>query len=103
MTAGGAGARMLAEVYAVLSAYTAAAMGQARYKILEDGTFFGEIPGVEGVWSSEPTLERCRQVLQEVLEEWLILKLRDGDRIPVVEGVDLTWWRWPTRKSRGSG
>ncbi len=40
---------MLAEVYAVLSAYIAAAVDQAQYRILEDGTFFGEIPGLDGV------------------------------------------------------
>jgi len=76
----------VAEVSAVLSAYIAAAMAQARYKILEDGTFWGEIPGLQGVWAAEPTLEDCRRVLQEVLEEWLVLKLRDGDPIPVIGG-----------------
>jgi hypothetical protein len=28
-------------------------------------------------------------VLREVLEEWLILKLRDGDFIPEIGGIDL--------------
>ncbi|MFZ5767219.1 MAG: type II toxin-antitoxin system HicB family antitoxin [Bacillota bacterium] len=80
---------VVAEVCAVLSAYIAAAMDQARYKILEDGTFWGEIPGLQGVWAAEPTLEACRRVLQEVLEEWLVLKLREGDSIPVMGGVNL--------------
>jgi predicted RNase H-like HicB family nuclease len=90
LTRGKVGDRMaVTEVSAVLSAYIAAAMARARYKILEDGTFWGEIPGLRGVWAAEPTLEDCRRVLQEVLEEWLVLKLRDGDPIPVVGGVDL--------------
>ena len=66
----------------MLTDYIAQKLTQARYKILEDGTYFGEIPGLQGVWASEKTLEKCREVLREVLEEWLILKLRDGDKIP---------------------
>jgi len=80
---------MVVEVGLVLSRYIAAAMAEAKYRILEDGMFFGEIPGLDGVWAAEPTLEACRYVLQEALEEWLVLKLRDGDWIPVVGGVDL--------------
>lgn len=57
-------------------------LNQAQYKILGDGSYFGEIPGLQGVWASEKTLEECRETLQEVLEEWLILKLKDGDKIP---------------------
>lgn len=62
--------------------YISQKLAQARYKILDDGTYFGEIPGLQGVWASEKTLEKCRETLREVLEEWLILKLRDGDPIP---------------------
>ena len=41
---------------------------QARYKLLEDGTYFGKIPGVRGVWANARNLEDCRKELQEVLE-----------------------------------
>ena len=57
----------------MLTAYIQTAMQQARCKILEDGSYFGEIPGFQGVWANEETLEDCRRVLQEVLEEWLLL------------------------------
>jgi predicted RNase H-like HicB family nuclease len=66
----------------MLTDYILQKLAQARYKILEDGTYFGKIPGLQGVWASEKTLEKCREMLREVLEEWLILKLRDGDKIP---------------------
>ncbi|HHD92558.1 MAG TPA: type II toxin-antitoxin system HicB family antitoxin [Candidatus Portnoybacteria bacterium] len=66
----------------MLTKYISQKMNQARYKILEDGTYFGEIPGLQGVWASEKTLEKCRETLHEVFEEWLILKLQDGDAIP---------------------
>jgi len=41
------------------------------------------------VWATGDTLETCRETLQEVLEEWLVLKLRDRDPLPIVAGVDL--------------
>ena len=57
-------------------------LSQAKYKILEDGSYFAEIPGLQGVWGSGESLEACREDLREILEEWLILKLKDGDSIP---------------------
>ena len=73
----------------ILTAFTEAAMYEATYKMLEDGTFFGEIPSCPGVWANEKTLEMCRNVLREVLEEWLILKLRYGDPLPSIGGISL--------------
>ncbi|MCG2698383.1 type II toxin-antitoxin system HicB family antitoxin [Candidatus Parcubacteria bacterium] len=55
---------------------------KAKYKILDDGSYFGEIPGFKGVWANNKNLEKCREELKEVLEEWLILKIRDDDKIP---------------------
>jgi len=64
----------------MLTTYLLQKMAQAKYKILEDGNYFGEIPGLQGVWASEKTLEKCRAVLREVLEEWIILKLKDNTK-----------------------
>ena len=73
----------------MLSRYIQEAMKRARYKALPDGTQFGQIPGIAGVWANERTIERCRTVLQEVLEEWLVLKIRDHDAIPRLGRVGL--------------
>ncbi len=73
----------------MLSKYIQAAMERAHYEILEDGTYYGEIPECRGVWATAETLEACRRELQEVLEEWLILKIRDGDPLPALEDVRL--------------
>ena len=54
----------------MLSEYIARKLSQAKYKILGDGTYFGEIPGLRGVWANADTLDECRKQLQEVLEEW---------------------------------
>jgi predicted RNase H-like HicB family nuclease len=75
----------------MLSAYIQAAMKRAKYEILEDdGTYYGEIPGFQGVWSNAKILEGCREELQEVLEEWIVLGLRLGHKLPVIEGIQLT-------------
>lgn len=73
----------------MLTAYINAAMGRARYKILDEGEYFGEIPGLRGVWANAKTLEACRAELQEVLEDWLVIKLRDGDPIPRIGRVQV--------------
>lgn len=66
----------------MLTDFIAKKLDQANYKLLEDGTYFGEISGLKGVWSSGLTLEDCRRELQEVLEDWLLFKVRDHEKIP---------------------
>lgn len=74
----------------MLTAYIHAAMHQATYELLPDGEgFYGEIPPLEGVWANATTLEGCREELQHVLEGWIILGLRLGHTIPVIDGIDL--------------
>ncbi len=73
----------------MLTQYIQTAMQQATYELLEDGTFYGEVPTCPGVWSSAATLEQCRDQLQDALEGWIILGLRLGHSLPVLEGVDL--------------
>lgn len=58
---------------------------KARYKLLKDGTYFGEVPGLRGVWANAKTLEQCRQELKEVIEGWMLLKIRDREKIPGFE------------------
>ena len=53
----------------------------AKYTILKNGSFFGTIPGIQGVWVNAKNLESCRSELQEVLEDWLVLQLRDRRKI----------------------
>ena len=75
----------------MLTNYIQATMRRARYEILkDDGTFYGEIPGFNGVYANADTLEACREELQEVLEGWIVLGLRLGHKLPVVDGIELT-------------
>ncbi len=51
----------------MLTEYIQAAMRRAHYEILEDGTFYGEIPDFQGVYADADTLtdvpirEECRE------------------------------------------
>ncbi|OFV93480.1 MAG: hypothetical protein A3H28_16760 [Acidobacteria bacterium RIFCSPLOWO2_02_FULL_61_28] len=75
----------------MLRNYIQAAMRQARYEILpDDGTYYGEIPGFEGVYANADKLEACREELEEVLEEWLLLGISRNHPLPVVDGIELT-------------
>jgi predicted RNase H-like HicB family nuclease len=75
----------------MLTDYIRAAMRQARYEILpDDGTFYGEIPGFDGVYANADTLEACREELEEVLEEWILFRVSRQLSLPVVEGIELT-------------
>lgn len=80
----------------MLSQYIQAAMRQAKYKILEDdGSFYGDIPGFQGVYANAETLEDCRNELAEVLEEWIFLNLADNTPLPEVNGLKLSVERVP--------
>jgi predicted RNase H-like HicB family nuclease len=68
----------------MLTEYIKASLKRAEYKKLEDGSWYAEIPGSTGVWANGESVEECRNELQEVLEEWLILKIRDKDPIPIL-------------------
>ncbi len=60
----------------MLKNYIRTAMGKARYEILpDDGTYYGEIPGFDGVYANAKTLEECRDQLEEVLEGWILLRV----------------------------
>ena len=73
----------------MLLTYIQKALEKAQYKMLDDKTWYADIPGFEGVWANAKTVEECRQELVEVLEEWLVLKIRDQDPIPVLEGAEI--------------
>jgi predicted RNase H-like HicB family nuclease len=74
----------------MLQAYIKAAMRKAVYEIIEDdASFFGRIPGFEGLWANHKTLEGCRDELESALEDWLLVGVSLHHELPVVEGLDL--------------
>ena len=72
-----------------LTAYIEAALELARYDKLEDGTFAGEIPKLPGVAAFGKTLRACEQELRSTLEDWILVGLRLGHKLPRLAGIDL--------------
>ncbi len=70
--------------------YIQSALRQAKYEIIEDdGPFYGEIPGFQGVYSNADTLEDCRNELAEVLEEWIFFRISRNLEVPIVDEIKL--------------
>ncbi|PHM10866.1 type II toxin-antitoxin system HicB family antitoxin [Nostoc sp. 'Peltigera malacea cyanobiont' DB3992] len=70
----------------MLTNYIRIALHKATYELLEDGTCYSEIPECQGVWANAATLEACREDLQDALEGWIILGLRLGHTLPILDG-----------------
>ncbi len=67
----------------MLIEYIEAALARAKYEIIrDDEPYYGEIPNLKGVWATGRTLEECRKRLSEVIEGWIIIRLRKGLPIP---------------------
>ena len=65
--------------------YINEALRLAKYEIIDDEEpYYGEIPGIQGVWASGRTLEECRQRLKDTLDEWIILSFNRGLPIPEI-------------------
>jgi predicted RNase H-like HicB family nuclease len=74
----------------MLTQYLRAALHQAKYEILtDDGSFYGEIPGFDGVYANAVTLESCREELEEVLEEWILFRVSQRLPVPLAGGIEL--------------
>jgi predicted RNase H-like HicB family nuclease len=71
--------------------YIKAAMRAAKYEILPDGTYYGEIPGFKGVYADNKNWEDCRNELKSVLEEWVLFQLWEGKPVPFVDGLDISF------------
>lgn len=73
----------------ILTGYIETALSQAEYDKLDDGTFSGRIPACKGVIAFGETLKGCEEELQSTLEDWILVGLKLGHAIPVIEGYNL--------------
>ncbi len=66
----------------MITEYIAAALSRAKYEIIEDEEpYYGEVPELKGVWATGKTLEECRHNLAEVIDGWLVVRLKK--RLPI--------------------
>jgi len=69
----------------MITEYIEAALARATYEIIQDEEpYYGEIPGLQGVWASGKTLEECRHNLAETVEDWVLLSIAKGLPIPAL-------------------
>lgn len=73
----------------ILTDYLHRAMANAAYDKLEDGSFAGRIPACPGVVAFGTTLQACEEELRSTLEDWLLVGLKLGHTLPVLDGIDL--------------
>jgi predicted RNase H-like HicB family nuclease len=73
----------------MLTDYINKAMSDAVFDKLEDGNFSGKIPQCPGVVAFGETLYQCQKELKSSLEGWLIVKIRYGDKLPILGRINL--------------
>jgi predicted RNase H-like HicB family nuclease len=71
----------------MITEYIEAALLKARYELIKDEEpFYGEVPELAGVWATGKTLEECRKNLAEVIDGWIVVRLRKG--LPITFSFD---------------
>ena len=73
----------------MLTEYVDKAMSKAVYDKLADSTYCGKIPECPGTIAFGKTLYACQNELRSVLEGWLLVKIKHGDYLPIIDEVDL--------------
>jgi len=73
----------------MLTEYIERAMSKAVYDKLQDRTYCGNVPECPGTIAFGETLYHCQDELREASEGWLLVKIRHGDHLPVMNGLDL--------------
>ncbi len=81
----------------ILTGYIESALSYAEYDKLEDGSFSGRIPDCKGVIAFGKTLRECENELQSTLEDWILVGLKLGHNLPIIDEFDLN--REPTNES----
>ena len=70
--------------------YIDTALQQAHYELIDDEEpFYGEVPGLQGVWATGKTLEECRTHLADVIDGWILVRLSRGLLIPPLANAQI--------------
>ncbi len=71
----------------MLTRFLDRALRRAHYRQVDGGTFCATVRGLRGVIATGPSLEACRDELAEVIEEWVLVRVARGLRVPPLDGV----------------
>ncbi len=75
----------------MLRDYLRAALERAHYELIDDAEpFYGEVPGLKGVWATGATLEGCRDNLESTVEGWLLVRLSRNLSIPEIGSITVS-------------
>ena len=77
------------DAHYILTDYIDRAMAQAEYDKLEGNSFAGHITSCKGVLAFGATLKECEAELRSTLEDWILVGLKLGHSLPVMDGIDL--------------
>jgi hypothetical protein len=69
----------------LLTEYIQAAIDAIAWKIMEDGSFYAEIPQL-GLSTANAHLEECQCHIRQMLEEHIILSLYRRSPLPAISG-----------------
>ena len=74
----------------MIGEYVHKALEKAKYEIIKDEEpYYGEVEELPGVWAAGKNLEECRRNLTEVIEEWIVTRLKRGLSIPSIDGCEI--------------
>ena len=71
----------------MVSEYVQAALNRALSETIDRDTVCGTVPGLPGVLATGRSLEACRTELVGVIEEWILVRVSQGLRIPRIGGA----------------
>lgn len=61
-------------------------MHRAQFEILsDDGSTYGEISGLDGVYANADSFAACCRELEEVLEEWILFRVSRNLPLPDIQ------------------
>jgi predicted RNase H-like HicB family nuclease len=66
-----------------------AALRRAEVEQTEDGTFVAWVSGLPGIIAGGADVHECARELYRRLEEWVMASLARGQKLPVLDGIDL--------------
>ena len=72
----------------MLTSYIQAAIDSITWKIMDDGSFYAEIP-LLGLRTNNPHLEECQKRMREMLEEHIVTSLSQNSKLPAIGGVEI--------------